>query len=70
MAYILATLLVLSVFNTAALVAFAVLKARDIGIKKITRPTTDLADFLDDVKKHGFGVIRLDPDTLMLRRPS
>lgn len=62
-------LLTLSLLNTIALIALAFLKARDTGVKKITKPTTELADFLDDIKVHGYGCVRLDPDSLIRRGP-
>lgn len=68
MEFALALLLVLSALNTAAIVVIVLLKLRETGIRRVMKPSTELADFLDDVKLHGFGVIRLDPDSLLARR--
>lgn len=32
-------------------------------------PTTELSDFLTDLRTHRCGVVRIDPDTIMLRSP-
>jgi hypothetical protein len=37
--------------------------------KKKPAPTEELADFLSDLRTHGCGVVRIDPDNLLLRSP-
>jgi len=60
-------LLCLSLINSAALALIALNQLKETRIKKILRPTTELADFLDDIKAHGYSVVRIDPDSIMAR---
>jgi hypothetical protein len=62
-------LAVLSFFNSLALIALAVIRYRESGIRRLTKPSSELSDFLSDIRHHGYGVIRIDPDTVMRRGP-
>lgn len=60
-------ILCFSVLNSVGLFALA---AHYFTQKTVKRPPNEeLADFLTDVKIHGYGVVRLDPDALLLRSP-
>jgi hypothetical protein len=69
MSILLSLVLALTLVNTLAIAVLAAKEFRTLGIKRVIKPSTELADFLDDIKSHGYGVIRLDPDTLMARGP-
>jgi hypothetical protein len=69
MALALGILTALSLLNTLALAALAVVKYRESSVKRLHKPSTELADFLADIRHHGYGVARIDPDTVMRRSP-
>lgn len=65
-------LLGLTVFNTLSLFILAISKYRELTkatLNQVIRPSTELADFLDDIKRHGYAVVRVDPDSLLMRSP-
>jgi hypothetical protein len=66
---VLTLLLCLTALNTVAILTGAFFFVRSLIKKTHQKPTVDLADFLDDLKVHGFGVVRLDPDSLLVRSP-
>lgn len=57
---------VLTLFNSAALAILAIAKHKKDGI---VNPTSELADFMGDLKRHGYSVARVDPDTVLRRSP-
>jgi hypothetical protein len=69
MGIVLGCLAALSLLNTLALAALAVVRYRESGVKRLHKPSTELADFLADIRHHGYSVCRIDPDTLMRRSP-
>jgi hypothetical protein len=69
MAVALGLLVAFCFINSAALAALAVIRYRESGIRRLNKPSTELADFLADIRHHGYGVLRIDPDTVMRRGP-
>ncbi len=39
------------------------------GVKRVLKPSEELADFLADIRRSGYGIVRVDPDTVMRRSP-
>lgn len=61
------TNLLLTLLNAIALGVLALSQYRRLQRRGLNKPSADLSDFLSDVKIHGYGVVRLDPDALMYR---
>jgi hypothetical protein len=73
MTIVLSVVLVLSLLNTLALVALSYVYYQKSNLKeekkKLQNQGADLSDFMSDLKIHGYGVVRLDPDNLIYRTP-
>jgi hypothetical protein len=67
-----AALLSLLCVQTCVLLYFVFLQFKKSGGKSFMprRPSDELADFMADIKRHGYGVVRIDPDTVMRRGPT
>ena len=61
--------LVFSFLSCCGTAILAFLKIKEVGIRRILKPTEELADFLGDVRKSGYGLVRVDPDSVMRRSP-
>lgn len=59
----------LLLLDTSILIFLFVQSLRARGVRPITRPTQELADFMDDIKGHGYSVVRVSPDSIMVRSP-
>lgn len=44
-------------------------KVRQNFASKVENPTTELVEFLEDLRGRGFGVVRIDPNRIMYRSP-
>lgn len=69
MSVLLSIILALCLVNTLAIAILAAKEFKSLAIKRVIKPSTELADFFDDIKSYGYGVARIDPDTLMARGP-
>lgn len=69
MEIVLGLLFALTCINTGSLAVLAYCRYRESGVRRLTRPSTELADFLADIRHHGYGLLRVDPDTVMRRGP-
>jgi len=64
---LLVCLIILSVANYALLLYLV--KKKPAFKKSLHPPSEELVDFLGDLKRHGYGVVRIDPENLMYRSP-
>lgn len=63
---------VLSILNSIAVgfIAYGYLKSLKLQANRKILTQPELAAlFIDDIRAHGYAVIRLDPDSLMVRSP-
>jgi hypothetical protein len=43
---------------------------QELNVKRsLNKPSSELTDFLRDLQTHGYGAIRVDPDTVFVRSP-
>lgn len=69
MTILLSLTLVLTLVNSVCLGVFVFLEFQKMRIRNVVKPSTELADFFTDVKRHGYGFVRVDPDSVMARSP-
>lgn len=62
-------ILALTTLNTIALCFVGFVYYRKSGIRLVQKPNQELGDFMRDIQIHGYGVTRIDPDSLMRRSP-
>lgn len=59
----------LIIFSAALNIVLTILLLLKPKSKNKTTETKDLIDFITDLKIHGYGVVRIDPDSLLYISP-
>lgn len=69
MVWILVVLTGLSLLNTVALAILGWKLTQSLLPQKHRPPSEELHEFLKDLHVHGYGILRVDPDTILKRSP-
>lgn len=59
-------ILIISIIINIVTLSFIVLKK---ATPKENKNSKELADFMTDIKKYGYGVVRIDPDSILYITP-